>query len=92
MVAPTKTGDLTMKKFLTVALAAAALSLGSLAVTGEASAKGFKGGMHGHGHHHGHRHWGHWRGGYGHYGYGYSPCYWVFKPYYGKVKVCASIY
>ena len=36
-----------MKKYLMVAVAAAALSLGSLATSGEASAKGFKGGFHG---------------------------------------------
>jgi hypothetical protein len=80
-----------MTKFLTIAVAAAALSLGSLAVTSEASA-GFKHGGHFKGHFHGHK-WGHkWHGWHG-VGYGfYNPCYWVFKPYYGHVKICPPIY
>jgi hypothetical protein len=81
------------KKFLTVAIAAAALATGSLAVTGEALAGGkhFGGGhkFHGGGHHKFHGHWGFKR----HFGYygGYSPCYWVHKPW-GLVKVCPSYY
>jgi hypothetical protein len=83
------------RKLLTVAFAAAALTTGSLAMTGQASA-GFKGGhgfhaghnWHG-GHHkwHGHR-WGHrFFGGYNY--VNYSPCYWV-KKHYGVIKVCPS--
>ena len=79
------------KKFLTVAIAVASLATGSLAVTGEALAKGGKGGFHfggghHHGHHHGHRHFRH----FGYYG-GYNPCYWVHKPW-GLVKICPSYY
>jgi hypothetical protein len=80
------------KKFLTVAIAAASLATGSLAVTGEALAGGkhFGGGFHKHhgGHHHGH---GHFRRHFGFYGHGYNPCYWVHKPW-GLVKVCPSYY
>jgi hypothetical protein len=82
------------KKILTVAIAAAALATGSLAVTGEALAGGkhFGGGFHkfhgGHHHGHGHRHF---RRHFGFYGHGYSPCYWVHKPW-GLVKVCPSHY
>jgi opacity protein-like surface antigen len=77
-----------MKKYLMIAVAAVALSLGSLATSGEASAKGFKGGFHGG--HHGHRWHGHrWYGSYGY--YNYSPCYWVHRPW-GPVKVCPSYY
>lgn len=78
------------KKLLTIALAATALATGSLAMSGEALAKGkfhFHGGHkwhHGHGHH-----WG-FKKFYGYYG-GYSPCYWAHKPW-GLVKICPSYY
>ncbi len=78
-----------LKKLLTVALAAGALATGTLAVTGEASARGFHGGRHFHGGHHGHHgHW-HFKRFYGF--YNYNPCYWVRKPW-GLVKVCPSYY
>jgi hypothetical protein len=90
------------KKFLALALAVTALSIGSLAATGDAFAKGGNKGGHGfHGGHgknwhggHGHKWHGHkWRG----YGYGYNAypsysnygydCFFVRK--YGRlVKIC----
>jgi hypothetical protein len=82
----------TAKKLLTVAIAVSALATGSLAVTGEALAKGK--GFHFGGHHGHHKHWGHgwhFKRHYGYYGYGYNPCYWVKKPW-GLVKVCPSYY
>jgi hypothetical protein len=79
----------TLKKLLTVAIAAGTLATGSLAVATPAAAKGFHF-KHGHGHHgHHHGHW-HFKKFYGYYG-GYNPCYWVHKPW-GLVKVCPSYY
>jgi len=90
-----------VKSILTIAIAAATIAVGSLATTGEASAKkGFHGGRHGgfHGHfHRGHR-WGHrWHGHRWHkrfyyaapayYGYA-NPCYFARKPSGRVVKVC----
>jgi hypothetical protein len=83
---------ITLKKLLTVAIAAGTLATGSLAVTGEALAGGK--GFHFGGHHKFHGgHWGHgWhhKKFYGYYG-GYSPCYWAHKPW-GLVKICPSYY
>jgi hypothetical protein len=82
------------KKLLTVAIAAASLATGSLAVTGEALAKGkhFGGGHFHGGHHKFHGHGWHFKRHFGFYGGGYgSPCYWVHKPW-GLVKVCPSYY
>lgn len=92
------------KSILTIAIAAATIAVGSLAATGQASAKGgFHGGHHGgfHGNfHRGHR-WGHrwhghrWHGrywGYGYYAPAYyafeEPCYFARKPSGRVVKVC----
>jgi hypothetical protein len=83
------------KSILTIAIAAATIAVGSLAATGEASAKkggGFHGGRHGGYHgsfHRGHR-WGHrwhghrWHGrywgGYGH----YAPAYYASDCYFSR--------
>jgi hypothetical protein len=100
MVALAQAGEDTMKKYLTIAVAAAALAIGSLSVTTEASARGSHGGggMRGHGGHgmhgghfrhggHGHFRHGHWRHRWG-YGFGYaaSSC-WAPGPY-GPVWIC----
>jgi len=86
---------LNAKSILTIAIAAATIAVGSLAATGEASAR--KGGFHGgkHGGFHGHFHRGHrWHGyrwsGYGYYGPAYYAlhCYFVRKPSGDVVKVC----
>ena len=83
------------KSILTIAIAAAALAIGSLAATGQASAKGVHGGKHGgfHGQfHRGHRWHGHrWHGRYFYapavYG-AYDPCYLTRKPSGRLVKIC----
>jgi hypothetical protein len=92
------------KSILTIAVAAATIAVGSLAATGEASAKkgggfhrGHHGGFHGRFHRghrwHGHRwHGRYWRG----YGYAYAPAYYGYdtpsyfarKPSGRVVKVC----
>jgi hypothetical protein len=86
-----------VKSILTIAIAAATIAVGSLATTGEASAR--KGGFHGgrHGGFHGHFHRGHrWHGHRWHkrfyfapayYGYA-NPCYFARKPSGRVVKVC----
>jgi hypothetical protein len=87
-----------VRSFLTIAIAAATIAVGSLATTGEASAK--KGGFHRHGGFHGHFHRGHrghrWHGhrwhkrfyyGRAHYGYA-NPCYFARKPSGRLVKIC----
>jgi len=75
-------------KFLTVALAAVAIATtGSLLATGEASAKGFKGGMmHAHHMHHHHGHHGHYRHFARWYVGGGSSC-WVYTRV-GLVNIC----
>jgi hypothetical protein len=90
-----------IKSILTIAIAAATIAVGSLAGTGEASAKrGYHGGKHGHFHGHrghGHRWHGHrWHGHrwHGRYFYApvaygaYDPCYFARKPSGRVVKVC----
>lgn len=83
-----------VKSFLIIAIAAATIAVGSLATTGEASAKkGFHGGKHGgwHGHfHRGHRWHGYRWSGYGYYAPAYYAlqCYFVRKPSGDVVKVC----
>jgi hypothetical protein len=94
MVALVQPGDDTMKKYLTIAVAAAALAIGSLSLTTDASARGGHGGGHG-GHgggqgmrgHGGHGHHGHWRHRYWGYGYGYASSCWVYGPR-GPIWIC----
>jgi len=92
----------TTKKLMTAAFAVAALATASIAMSGDAFARGghggghggggFRGGFHGGakffhgGRHFGHRLHGHRWGRYGGYGVAYNTC-WKYTPY-GLVNVC----